>query len=127
MINSGGAHAVAMCISIICTYSAIRLHGVLSISLGWTGLNITMILATYVSTLGNINCSSKSSIRMARQRPVVLHKVGKDVEGKLLQREVRCLQEIRIRMCSVFFYDKTLVVTTFEIILKIVMNLLLLY
>ena len=116
-----------MGISIICGYAAIRLHGVLSVCLGWTGMNITIVLAAFIPALGNTNCSSRKSIKMIRQRPAVLQRAGKETERKWLEREVRCLQDLRMRMGSAFFYDKGLVVTTFEIILQNIVNLLLLH
>ena len=126
LLLNGGAHAVGMGILIICTYVSIRFHGVLSICLGWTGLNVTTILVFFVMKQGNINCSSKKSMKMVLQRPAALHQAGKESEGKWLQREVRSVQELRMRMGSLFFYDKALVVTTFDIILQNIVNLLLL-
>ena len=122
----GGAHAGLMIISLVCTYGAVRLQGMLAFSLGWTGLNITIFLVILVGTLGNINSSSKRSIELVRQRPAVLHSAGKDLERKWLQREALALRDLRIRMGSAFFYDKTLVITTIEIILQNTVNLLLL-
>ena len=99
----------------------------ISLSLGWIGLNLAITLAVFVSMVGSINYSSKKSIKLIRQRPAVLHRMGKDRERKCLQRELRAIRDLRIRMGSAFFYDRTLVFTTFETILQSTVNLLLLY
>ena len=127
LLNNAGGHGVSICIAITCVYAAIRFNGMLSITLGVIGMNITTVFAAYVTTVGNINWSSKKSVTMVRQQPAALHRAGKDIESKWLQREIRCLQDLRIQMGSVFFYDKALVLTTFEIILQNIVNLLLLY
>ena len=116
-----------MGISVLCGYVAIRFHGLTALSVAWTGLNVTIILAAYVTALGNINSSSKNSIEIIRKQPAVLQRMRKYAERKWLQKEVLCLQDLRISMGSVYFYDSGLFVTTFEIIFENTVNLLLLY
>ena len=121
----GGTHGGLMCLALYCTYGAIRLHGTLSISLGWIGVNVIIFLAIIISQYGNLNYFSKLALRVARKRPSVLHSEGKRAQSKLLWMEIRCLRELRLRMGSAFFYDKILLLTTFQILLQNLVNLLL--
>ena len=91
-----------MCVSIFCSYGGIRLDVVLSVSLGSTGLNITVLLFIVISALANVNYLSKKPIESVRQRPASLRSAGKGAEGMWLQREIRSLKYMRISMgkCS---------------------------
>ena len=126
MFCYAGTHCGLMCLALFCTYGAIRLHGTLSVCLGWIGVNVTIFLAIIIGLYGNFNHSSKLALRVARKRPTLLHSKGRRAESKLLQREICCLQELRLRMGSAFFYDKILLLTTFQILLQNLVNLLLL-
>ena len=122
----GSCHLLAICVSITCTYGAIRFNGALAISLGWIGSSITVFLAIIVGLFGRFNHSSILALRRIRKRQAGLHLAGKEIHSRWLRREIRCLRDLRLGVGSAFFYDKILLLTTFQIILQNTANLLLL-
>ena len=123
----GGAHLCMMCISLFSAYGAIRLEGALSISLGWIGANITVFLAILISQFGRINHSSQLALKAMRKRQEALRSMGNQAESKSLRMEIRSLRDLCIRVGSTFFYDKILLLTTSQIIIQNIANLLLLH
>ena len=121
-----GFHYGEMCIVMFCIYGAIRLNGILAIALGFIGSNLLAILTVLVSQLGQINHSSKGTLKALHKRPKMSYCMGKQGESKWLRREVMGLRELRVRMGSSFYYDKVLLLTTFQILLQNIVNLLLL-
>ena len=99
----------------------------LAVSLGTTGLNITICLAIFMDVFGNINHESKIALKLITKGPAILQSMGRRDEVEWLRMEILCLQDLRIRMGSAFFYDKTLVLTTFQMLLESTANLLLLH
>ena len=122
----GSGHLGSMCVSIICAYGTIRFDGSLSISLGWIGASITIFLAIIVGQFGRFNHSSQLALRAIRKRQARLHLAGKQIQSKCRRREILCLRDLRLGVGSVFYYDKILLLTTFQIILQNTTNLLLL-
>ena len=123
---NGGVHGALMCISLFCAYGAIRFEGGLSVCLGWVGINLTVFLAFYIDQLGQVNYSSRKALKVIRRRVATLRSMDKQVQRKWLQRKVLCLRDLRIQIGSAFYYDKVLLLTTFQILLQNITNLLLL-
>lgn len=124
------AHTWAWCgyyCFVHCAYGAIRLDGALSISLGWIGRNVAVFLAIFISPFGRINHSSQLALRVMRKRQARLRSVGNQAHSKCLRMEMRSLRDLRVRIGSAFFYDKILLLTTFQLILQNISNLLLLH
>ena len=108
----GGAHAGTMCVALFCTYGAIRLHRVVVITSEWMGSNVIVVLCILISQLGNINHSSKLTLKVIRKRQALIHCTGKQAQSRWLRREILCLRDLRVRMGFAFYYDKVLLLTT---------------
>ena len=116
-----------MTVSLFCVYGAIRFDGALSFSFGWIGANVIIFLAILIGQFGCINHSSKLALKAMRKRQAKLHRLGKQAKSSWLRREASCLRVLRLRVGSAFLYDKILHVTTLEILLQNITNLLLLH
>ena len=124
----GVNHVVIVLIAVFCAYASVRLDGLLAIGLGFVGLNSTVMLIVMMNMLANLNRRSKETLHaLRRQATAVCSATRGSNYGVWLRRELRCLPDLRIRMGSIFFYDKPIVLTTLQIILQISINLLLLY
>ena len=122
-----GTHGTLMSVVLFCSYGAIRLDGILSISLGWIGVNLLMFLAIITDQYGQINRSSKMALEAISRRQVALQSADKQLEQKWLKKKALCLRDFKIRVGSTFFFDKLLLLTTFQILLSNITNLLLMH
>ena len=89
------------------------------------GLAIFVTYGAVVRGYGEVNSASIVLLEVAQRAALMLDLVaGRCASGRVVDREVRCLNPLRIKGGTTFYYDSQLVLTIVEIMLVQSVNLL---
>ena len=121
---NGILHANIVTLIVMFAYAAVRAKGIvafLSAYLGVVGFVAYVLLA---SGYGQINRRSKALLKAVRVTASA-DRMARRGQGKAVNREIRCMNDLRIKAGTTFYYDNALVLTIVEIILVQSVNMLL--
>lgn len=125
MITLAGAKILLVLFSVFCTYGAIRLNGIMAISLGWIGSSCTIFLAITLNTLAEFNVQSMSALQVFRKQMAAGSSNDGETPSKWFRMKVNSLREFRVQIGSAYYIDKPIILTTFKIIFDATINFLL--
>ena len=126
---NGFLHTLFISVIVGSVYAALRLERLFAaLAAYWAFISLSSYLSV-ANSFAAIN--RESALLLQTLRSVGTNSSGSNqvapIQWKKCQRKMKSLQELRISGGSVFYYDKTLVLTIIEIILSQSVNLLVLY
>ena len=113
--------------AILCTYGAMRFHGLIAASFGCFGTSCTAFLGIILGITAEFNSKSKLLLVAFGRSIVNCRRVTMRTELATLRRQLRAVNELTFHVGGLYFVDKTIVMTTFKIIFDFTVNLLILH
>ena len=126
VVAYGSIHLGLIVLAIFCSYGSVRFHGFLALGFAWIFFVCLAIVIILVSALSTVNRKSRRTLESMEKAVTRLLVDSRQPKRGIVGRELRNMQELRVRLGSIFYYDKPLLLTTFEILLQNSTNLLLL-
>ena len=121
----GSIHLGLIVLTIFCSYGSIRFNGLLALGCAWIFTVCLVIVIVVVTALSTVNRKSRRTLESMEKAVTNLAVGSRQPKRGMLWREMRNMQELKVTLGSVFYYDKPLLLTTFEILLQNATNLLL--
>ena len=112
---------------VLCTYGAIRFHGLIAASFACIGTSCTVFLAILLAIMAEFNSKSKVLLVAFRRSIVSSRNFATRMEFEMVRRHVRALTALKFHVGGLYFVDKAIVMTTFKIIFDFTVNLLILH
>ena len=106
--------------AIICSYEAVRLHGIQSLALGFIAVNWASMWLIWIGLLASINSGSVKFLKKAEQ---CIANMRGGRQRTALVKELKSVRELRVYMNWSFYYDKQHVVTTIGFIITQMANM----
>ena len=124
-------HVLGILLVVSCAYGVVRLEGLLAFGAGLVGLEAAVMTMIIIAVLASANHGSKRVLvamrtvgRMSARRESWWERRG---DSKVFVKAVRGLRDLRVSIGSSFYYDKGIVLTTLQIMLKSCVDLILLH
>ena len=114
----GNYHLSLVSLIMFSCYGSIRFQGILRLGFAWISINSLVNILILVSALATVNFKSKGTMETLRQGVTKLEAKATGTDRRLIRKEMRNLRDLRVRMGSLFHYDKCLVLTTLGILLN---------
>ena len=105
-------------------YAAVRATGIVAFLSAYLGVLAFVAYFLLASGYGQINRRSKALLKAVRITASA-HQMARSGQGKAVNREIRYMNDLRIKVGTAFYYDNALVLTIVEIILVQSVNMLL--
>ena len=109
-----------------CTYGVLRMHGMLRLFLLTIAIFSISFLVMLLMVAGEFHSRSRAFINAARTRLAIEITSNPGHQVKWLRRYLRTLPELKVKVGSLYFIDKPIVLTMFRIIFDSIINFLLL-
>ena len=128
----GSIHVLGVVLVVSCTYGTVRLEEFLAFGAGLLGLDVAIMTMVIIGVLASANHGSKKvlmamNMTVGRMLTTRGRKRGRQSEIKAFSMTVRGLRNLRVSIGSSFYYDKGIVLTTLQIMLKSCVDLILLH
>ena len=125
MLTYGLIHTTLVPFVVFLSYGSVRFHGFIALAFAWILAAVTSICLVIIIALASINQRSKALL-LAFKRSIPAGFTGAEVvERAAVRRDAKTLQQLKIQMGSLFYFDKPLVLTTLGTLLVQSVNLLL--
>ncbi|CAG7690352.1 unnamed protein product [Allacma fusca] len=112
-----GSKVLLILFAIYCTYGAIRLQGLVAVTMGVIGINCTLLLAVGLQTLGDIHHKSSS----------ILDLYERTYGGQQIRATLKELPALKFNIGSFYNIDRSMVLTFFKIVFDSTANFLLMF
>ena len=113
--------------AILCTYGAVRFHGLIAATFVCIGTSCTAFLAILLGTTAEFNSKSKLLLVAFRRSVVGRSTTATRGELAMLRRQLGAMTDLKFQVGGLYFVDKAIVMTTFKIIFDFTVNLLILH
>ena len=123
----GCATILLISYAVLCTYGAIRFHGLIAASFACIGTSCTVFLAILLGITAEFNSKSKLLLVALGRSIVSSGSRTTRKELAVLRRRVRAMTDLKFHVGGLYFVDKAIVMTTFKIIFDFTVNLLILH
>ena len=120
-------HGAAITFVIFCVYGSLRTEGALSVAIAYWGTFTLVCYQLTVTKYAESNGASNAFLVRVRTAWSVCSGRQRSRHRKRIGREIGSMREVRIQAGSTFYYDMTLVLTVFEVVLVQSVNLLIMY